>query len=255
MSARRYHPEKMTVGGWYISEKLEGTRVFWDGGISRSLPIIDVPWANVVDPKTGRMKRKIKSEATGLWSKYGNPITAPDWFLNLLPCMPLDGMIWAGRGNLQHCRTTCGGDDSGEGWDEAEFAVFSCPPIDKIFGDGEIRNSRMKLKLLKQNFDLWLHRYDRPILEEWYHLTTETGNITFDVELATLREAIPSEGSVYLLQQKRLPCNVKVAAQAVEKELERIVKEGGAGVMMRSPDNVWEPKRVGTFLEYGSKNV
>lgn len=250
MLAKTYQPEKITVGGWYISEKLDGTRVFWDGGISRSLPTIEIPWANVVDPKTGKMKRKIKSRATGLWSKYGNPIIAPDWFLNLLPCMPLDGEIWAGRGNFQLCRSICAGNTPGGAWDKAEFAVFSSPPIDKIFGDGEIKNANMKMKLLKINFDVWLHKYDPSILEDWYHLTTETGKITFDAELAILRDAIPSEGRVYLLQQKRLPFNVKEAEQAVEKELERILELGGEGVIIRNPDGCWEPKRVGTVLKY-----
>lgn len=250
MLAKTYQPKKMTVGGWYISEKLDGMRVFWDGGISRGFPTLEVPWANVVDPKTGRMKRKIKPEATGLWSRYGNPIIAPDWFLNLLPCMPLDGEIWAGRGNFQLCRSICAGDTPGENWDKAEFAVFSSPPIDKVFGDGEIRNSNMKLKLLKINFDMWLHKSDPSVLEDWYHLTSETGKITFDVELAILRDEIPSEGRIYLHQQKRLPFNVKEAAQAVEKELSHVLKLGGEGIIIRDPDSSWEPKRVSTILKY-----
>ena len=250
MASRTYRPSKTTVGGWYIAEKLEGVRVFWDGGISRGCPTIEIPWANVVNPKTGRLRTRIKSEATGMWSKYGNPIPVPDWFLNSLPCTPLDGIIWAGRGNLKLCRSICTGDVPGIGWDEAEFAVTSCPPIDKVFEDGEIRNTHMKLKLLKINFDVWLHNYSPSLLEDWFCLMTDTEKITFSDELTVLRRMIPSEGNVYLLQQKRLPFTVKEAAQAVEEELKRVLKLGGQGVIIRSSDGCWEPRRVSTVLKY-----
>ena len=255
MLAKTYQPKKMTVGGWYVSEKLDGTRVFWDGGISRDLPTIEVPWANVVNPKTGRMKRRIRPEATGLWTMYGNPINAPDWFLNLLPCMPLDGKLWAGYGNLQLCRSLCSGGGSDTDWKEVEFAAFSTPPIEKMFEDGEIRNANMKLKLTKLNFDLWLHRYDQGILDDWFHLSTKSGKVTFDIELAVLRDAIPSEGNVYLLQQKRLPYGVKEAAQAVEDELDRVLTKGGNGLIIRDPDSVWEPHRVDTVLKYAKRGT
>ncbi len=250
MLAKTYNPKKHTVGGHYISEQLDGTRVFWDGGISRGTPTLEIPWANVIDPKTGKMKRKIKPESTGLWSRYGNPIIAPDWFLNLLPCLPLDGEIWAGRGNFQLCRSICAGDTPGPSWDKAEFAVFSSPPIDKIFGDGEIRTTHMKAKFLRVNFDIWLNKCSPEILSDWFHLSAAEGKITFDTELAALREAIPSEGRIYLLRQKRLPYNVKEAEQAVEKELARIMHLGGEGVIIRDPDAVWEPRRVTGFLKY-----
>ena len=253
MAAKTYLPRKMTVGGWYIAEKLDGVRVFWDGGISRGYPTIEIPWASVVDPKTGRIKKRLKSEATGMWSKYGNPIPAPDWFLNSLPCMPLDGVIWAGRGNRQLCYSICIGDVPDIGWNEAEFAVTSCPPIDKVFEDGEIRNTHMRMKLLKVNFDVWLHNHDPSVLEDWFYLTSGTNRITFGTELAVLRDAIPSEGSIYLLQQKRLPFSVKEAAQAVEEELKRILRLGGQGVIIRSPDGCWEPRRVDTVLKYGRR--
>jgi hypothetical protein len=84
--ADRYDPRKHYVAGWFVSEKLDGTRCFWDGGISRGLPTEQVPWASIIDPKTGQKKTKIKPVATGLWSRYGNPIMAPDWWLNQLPC-------------------------------------------------------------------------------------------------------------------------------------------------------------------------
>jgi len=250
MLAKIYQPAHITVGGWYISEMLDGVRVFWDGGISRGFPIIEIPWANVVDPKTGRLKKKIISLATGLWSCYGNPIIAPDWFLNLLPCTPLDGVLWAGGDNFQLCQSICVNNVPESDWHDIEFAVSACPPIDKIFGDGEIKNTNTKMKILRVNFDLWLKKSNRSILEDWKFLETDAEKITFEQELATLRESVSSEGRVYLLQQRRLPFNVRKAATEVERQMEKVFRLGGKGVILRDSSSCWEPKRTASFLEY-----
>src|SRR5688572_1079238 len=47
------------LGGWWMSEKLDGVRAYWDG------------------------RRFI--------SRLGNPYVAPDWFVAGLPAVPLDG--------------------------------------------------------------------------------------------------------------------------------------------------------------------
>ncbi len=35
--AHTYKPDKHKIAGWYISEKLDGTRCFWDGGLTSGL--------------------------------------------------------------------------------------------------------------------------------------------------------------------------------------------------------------------------
>lgn len=250
MMAEIYQPAHMTVGAWYISEMLNGVRTFWDGGISRGFPTIEIPWANVVDPKTGRMKRKIKSPATGLWSCHGDSIIAPDWFLNLLPCTPLDGMLWAGRDNFQLCQSICANSVPGPDWSEIEFAVFACPPIDKIFSDGIVKNANAKIRILRASFDLWLKKNNHSILEDWKFLETGAEKIIFEQELATLRESVSSIGRVYLLQQRRLPFNVKKAAVEVEQQMEKVFRLGGEGIILRDSNSCWEPKRMASFLEY-----
>jgi hypothetical protein len=250
MLAKKYNPKRNTVGGWYISEKLDGTRVFWDGGISRGLETRSVPYANVIDPKTGNIKKKIKPVATGLWSRYANPIIAPDWFLNRLPCMPLDGEIWAGRGNFQLCRSICGGDSPGPEWEKAEFAVFGSPPIDIVFGDGLIKNTNMTMPINFTRFKHWLNTCDPGVIGDLLHLRANGEEIPFEQELTVLQDAVPSEGRIYLHRQKKLPLGVKDAAKAVEEELNRIVGLGGEGVMLRNPDEPWLPKRVASLLKY-----
>ena len=127
------------VGGKFLSEKLDGTRCFWDGGVSRDLPTDSVPWASILDPKTGKKKAKIKPLATGLWSRYGNPIMAPDWFLNGLPACPLDGELWAGRGNFQLCRSICGGDEPDPRFKQIKYAVVLVPAD---YGDLRLRRDQ-----------------------------------------------------------------------------------------------------------------
>ena len=75
--ANKFKVGKHNPAGMWVSEKLDGARVFWDGGITRGMATTSVPWANIWDPKKpGELKKKIKPFATGLWSRYGNPIIA-----------------------------------------------------------------------------------------------------------------------------------------------------------------------------------
>jgi DNA ligase-1 len=250
MLAHKYLPDKSVVGGYYISEKLDGTRVFWDGGLSRGVPTIQVPYANTTDPKTGKLKKKIKPIATGLWSRYGNPIIAPDRFLNTLPCMPLDGEIWAGRGNFQLSRSICAGDTPGENWDKAEFAVFGCPPLDIVFSNGRVNNPHMTMDIVYANINRWLQNHRAEIMEDYICLSAAQGRVPFEYELTCLQDSLDSSSHVYLHRQKKLPADAAKAAQAVEIELDRVLKLGGEGIILRNPDSPWLPKRVRTLLKY-----
>src|SRR5205809_6855024 len=92
MLAHKYVPERDSerIKGWYCSQKLDGVRAMWDGGVSRGLLASEVPWANV--EKDYRYIEE--NRATGLWSRLGKVIHAPDWFLDQLPLYPMDGELW-----------------------------------------------------------------------------------------------------------------------------------------------------------------
>ncbi len=92
--------DNQNVAGCYISEKLIGRHVFWDGGISRGCAVRDVPYAAQI--VSGEI-------STGCWDKRGKPIKLTDALLNEFPCIPLEGVIV-----------------------EGEFAAFGCPPIDAV---------------------------------------------------------------------------------------------------------------------------
>jgi len=245
MLAHKYVPEKHNIAGCFVSEKLDGTRCFWDGGISRGMPTEQVPWANISDPKTGGRKAKIKPVATGLWSRYGNPIIAPDWWLNQLPCIPLDGELWAGRGGFQLCRSICSRDLPSSEWERIEFAVISSPPFESIFADGVINNTNMKLNMSLDTMRRWLDSRPDSLIKDFRFLPA---NITFEEELAILNDALPSEGQIYLLRQRRLP--VEDAHAVIEYELSRIIDDGGEGVVIRRPDSIWTPTRSHNVLKY-----
>jgi DNA ligase-1 len=244
--AHKYN-DRSKVGGWLYSEKLDGTRCLWDGGISRGLPTLDIPWANVRHPKTGQMKSKIKPTATGLWSRYGNPIAAPDWWLNQLPSMPLDGELWAGRGGFQFCRSAVAKDvpiDSE--WKKIEYPVFGSPPFEALFGDGEIKDTNFKVKIYFNQIKNWFDSLEDSRLVDMRFVPFGT---RFIDELDLLNQAIPSEGSiVYLHRQTQLPKDIDRAG--IEALLEAVLELGGEGLVIRNPDGKWVPKRSHDVLKY-----
>jgi DNA ligase-1 len=243
MQAHKLDLDKHDVTGWWVSEKLDGTRAFWDGGMSRDMDIMDVPWANIYHPKTGELKKNLKPKSTGLWSRYGNPIIAPDWFLNHLPSMFLDGELFAGRGNFQMCRSIVAGNEPGPDWDKIQYAVYGTPSFDKVFRNGEIKNP---------NF----HRIiDHSEMWNWYYNLSQSGRcedmvfvndgMSFETELEVLQENLPECCDVvYMLKQAKLN-----SLGDLHRMMKDIVSAGGEGVVVRDPTQQWVPKRVKGLLK------
>ncbi len=246
MLAKVFDPEKHNVAGWYISEKLDGGRCFWDGGITRDIPTASVPWAGLLNPKTGQPKTKIKPTATGLWSRYGNPIMAPDWFLNTLPACPLDGELWAGRGNFQKVMSTIRKDKPvDEEWKQIQFAVFGSPDFEVFGADGEIKNSGQMTDI--RGVKKFMSRLPE---SKWRGWRTLSGNVPFTSEIANLNDWVDNLSDThFMVLQTKLPEDEEVAKQIVEAEKKRIIEIGGEGVFLRAPDSKWTPKRVWTSLK------
>ncbi|RLB67979.1 MAG: hypothetical protein DRH04_07295 [Deltaproteobacteria bacterium] len=246
--AKKFNPKKHSPEGMFASEKLDGTRVFWDGGITRGVPTEQVPWANIIDPKTGGRKKKIKPLATGLWSRYGNPIIAPDWWLNRLPQMFLDGELFAGRGKFQTLRSIVAKDvaDS-EAWREVQFAVFSTPAVSSVFTPGEIKNTNFHLTVDPVAIKTFMmNRTNAGVTEEFIHTP---GGLTFDQEIKLLEAMLPHDDLIYLHQQYRLPNHPKAAKQELEIFMDHVLQEGGEGIILRDPKSLWTPKRVASILK------
>lgn len=246
--AHQYGPDKHRIAGWYISEKLDGTRCFWDGGLSRGKRTEQIPWASVTDPKTGQRKSKLKPFATGLWSRYGNPIIAPDWFLNQLPCCPLDGELWAGRGQFQLCRSICAGDTPDTRFDKIVYAVYSSPPLARVFLTGEIKNTNMVCGIDFLVIEQWIKKQLERFNGDYCYLPPGS---SFQAELKFLAERLEnSEASVcYLHPQTKLIDSEDADAQ-IESYLQRVLDMGGEGVVLRNPQAPWYPKRHHDILKY-----
>jgi DNA ligase-1 len=95
--------EEQDPTGWWLSEKLDGVRAYWDG------------------------KQFI--------SRLGNAYLAPDWFIEGLPEFPLDGELFAGRGRFQHAVSIARRMDKGDGWSSLAYVIFDAPALTHGFED------------------------------------------------------------------------------------------------------------------------
>ena len=250
MLLREFLMQAKTLGdrdrilNFFLSEKLDGSRAFWDGGVSRGVATKDVPWANIFNPKKPRqLKSRLKPVATGLWSRYGNPVIAPDWFLNTLPRCPLDGELYAGPGNFQKCRSIVAGNTPGEGWHQISYAVFGSPPLQAVFGTGELRNPQYRGIIDSEECKTFF----KARKGEDYQAVGKFA--TFTQELNFLQHAVDLEGPCYMVPQTLLPKDNAEARWIMTEKLAKILRQGGEGVVMRDAASMWRPKRVASVLK------
>jgi DNA ligase-1 len=262
-AAETYRPGKDKVGGWLLSEKLDGTRCFWDGGITRGMRTEDVPWAGIFEPKKAKAdkvtkrldlstlvrKGKIKPVSTGMWSRYGNPIMVPDEFLNQLPCVGLDGELWAGRGNFQLCRSICAGDSPDPRFmDEIKYAVYSMPPATGIYHTGDIKLTQMARSIDYAEVQAFLLKRMKSLGHQLFSLPEVA---LFEDEITALGEYLdPLNDRLFMHRQIKLPADHDEAAAMVEVELNKVLELGGEGVVIRNPAAPWTPKRHRGVLKY-----
>jgi DNA ligase-1 len=88
---------KLDPAGWWMSEKLDGVRGYWDG--------------------------------KNFYSRLGNQFPAPDWFKEGLPSTPLDGELWCGRRQFRRCLSIVRNRSSGKLWEYITFLVFDAPSM------------------------------------------------------------------------------------------------------------------------------
>lgn len=100
--------------GWWMSEKLDGVRAYWDGKV--------------------------------FVSRQGNVFHAPAWFIADLPSVPLDGELWAGRKLFQRTSGIVRQQNAGDAWKQLRFVVFDSPAVNQPF---EKRVAELK-KLLRK---------------------------------------------------------------------------------------------------------
>jgi DNA ligase-1 len=109
----------LDLSGWWMSEKLDGVRAYWDG--------------------------------KQFLSRQGNIYHAPDWFLDGLPDSPLDGELWIDRKAFQRTVSIVRRQDRSDHWKQVRFLIFDAPAMDAPFED--------RLAFLKDGMPGWKFAY------------------------------------------------------------------------------------------------
>ncbi|MBS2002570.1 MAG: DNA ligase [Cyanobacteria bacterium SZAS LIN-5] len=113
--------------GWWMSEKLDGVRAYWDG--------------------------------EKFVSRQGNVYHAPDWFIEDLPRdVHLDGELWLSRKGFQRAVSIVRRQDKSDHWKEITYLVFDAPKIDDVF--------EARMAFVSQLLDESQPKYARPHTHE-----------------------------------------------------------------------------------------
>jgi len=111
--AKKYNNNDMDPTGWWISEKLDGVRAYWD-------------------PNTRE-----------LYSRLGNIFTAPAWFKDQLPDdISLDGELFLARGKFSATISIIKTVNSNKRWTPVEYRLFDAPSLSTL--KFEDRMSRLR---------------------------------------------------------------------------------------------------------------
>lgn len=96
--------EGVELGEYWVSEKLDGVRAYWDG--------------------------------EHLWSRGGHAYQAPEWFTEGFPSHPLDGELWSGRGTFSALSGVVRKSQPIDAeWRNVLYKVFDLPQHDQVFED------------------------------------------------------------------------------------------------------------------------
>jgi len=228
-----YRPGKDRVAGWFMSEKLDGMRAVWDGGISRGMQCSLVPWANT--EKHDRYV--IKPLSTGLWTRYGQPIQAPGWFLDKLPDFPLDGELYMGIGKFQDTVSVVKNLNPGAGWVNIEYRVFDVPSYKMLLGDRAIGKKKISggMDFLRNKLTLRREQCIEP------------------KDFARTLDFLKCQGistPVRLHNQERLPFTTDRAEEHINIVLDKCTEEEKEGIILRNGIYPWMPERVHHCLKH-----
>ena len=166
--ANVYHDD-VDLADYWVSEKLDGVRAYWDG--------------------------------ESLFSRGGNRFNPPPWFVEGFPALPLDGELWMGRGTFETLSGVVRRRSPEENdWRGIRFMVFDLP--------------------------------------------ADAG--TFDERLARLRNLLAGldASRIGLVEQYRVANRAALAAR-----LDRVVDEGGEGLMLRRGGSRYRAGRSDDLLK------
>jgi len=173
--------------GWWLSEKLDGVRAWWDG--HRFL------------------------------SRQGNLYHAPAWFTAGLPEMPLDGELWLDRKAFQRTVSIVRRHDHSAQWGSITFMVFDAPTAG---GDFEARQALLA-DLFRSGFLAFAKRLPHAPCRGVAHLQAELARVeALGGEGLMLRQP----GSAYTQGRSATLLKVKRFHDAEGRVLEHLAGKG-----------------------------
>lgn len=242
MLGHTYKPAKQGIAGWFVSEKLDGVRAFWDGGLSRGLPASEVPYANTI-----KDHRLITPPiATGLWSRTGKVIYAPNWWLDQLLPIPLDGELWLGRGGFQKLTSIVSEHTASPDWQYVRYMAFDSPPFMRVFQDRTVKVRDYDFEI-RGGLAWYMERLDI----RYSDLLIKSASTKWTFEMVhdwLCRQDFG--GSARMIGQERLPFNHQEAIARIQEKLDDLLFEGGEGIILRKPTSFWEPHRSHYLLKH-----
>lgn len=123
--------------GWWMSEKLDGVRAYWDG--------------------------------EAFVSRLGNRFFAPDWFVSELPADTLDGELWVGRKMFSRTISIVRSGAGGQEWKHVRYVVFDAP---NARGGFEERISHVE-RVLSKAGSPYASVHEHLVCEGFEHLHSE----------------------------------------------------------------------------------
>jgi hypothetical protein len=230
------------VSGWMWSEKFNGMCAFWDGGMTTGMPCSEIPFANTL--KHGRYK--VPPVATGLWSRYGQPIQCPPLWRRLLPKFPLHGELAVPgltiQGVSKIVKTI---DPNPMEWMWVQFKVFEAPHIADFAREGRIYNNIWE-KIFDREICAWiLDRFREKGLKSFANEPLQFGETYSRFQTADFWN-----NNVVMVEQNKLPNHMLQACEIVCTKMWETVDAGGEGIVIRDPHSYWEAKRIHGALKF-----
>ncbi len=232
------------INGWLMSEKLDGIRLIWDGGISRGLVAKDVPYANVE-----RDARLVSGDgqnylATGLWSRNAKVIRCPEWFLDKLPPIILDGEIYAGRGRWEVTSSITKQLVPNEvDWQQITYQVFDSPPLDVLLSDGAIE-TEIFTKKINADIRQWA-------IDQAQKLGVKVGpsDRAFEYVIKWLKKQEIENDCIKIAEQIQLPYDIATCSGIINQRMAEVIAANGEGLMFRNNFSHWAPERSHNLLK------
>ena len=155
--AGHYQPG-IALQAYWVSEKYDGIRAYWDGA--------------------------------KLYTRQGHAIAAPAWFTQSWPAQPLDGELWAGRGQFAQVQSTVAQHRaSAAQWQQLRYMVFDAPAQPGPFG------ARLQ----------WLQRTLPNLGQPWLQVVPQWRVATHQALQRQLREIEAAGGEGLMLRHDAAP--------------------------------------------------